>query len=206
MRRNWTPGLESLEARRVLAGGPYIHIHDSSQLAVVDASTGEVQKLGNLSANISDIAFSPQGRLFGITSERLFEINPVTAALTDLGAHGIPDANGLVFSGDGKLYVAARSQQRVFVISDVTQPQINTPINLSGLGATGSSNGDISFIGADLILASTNENLIRYRFDVDPNRPRVVADIALATTYLVWRPWITRSSSGSPTRRSCFLT
>jgi sugar lactone lactonase YvrE len=175
--------LETLENRFLLAGGPYIHIHDNGQLAVVDAATGEVQRIADLGQNIADIAFNGQGRLFGISADRLFEIDPVTGGTDELGTHGIDGANSLVFDTAGrKLYAMGRSLPFLYVIDDVTRPSQKTEVRLPGLDATVGANGDISFIGADLIVASADGRLLRYGFQLGPTRPGIIADRPLSRT------------------------
>lgn len=166
----------------MLASGPYLHFHDANQLGVVNAATGETYKIGNLSITLSDISFNRDGKLYGISAERLYEINPGTAALTDLGTHGISGANGMVFRSDGRLLVMARSSPKLYTISDVTRPAQSTSLTLPSLEATEGSNGDLSMLGADLIVAATNGSLMRYRFDVDPNRPRLISETPLSRT------------------------
>jgi hypothetical protein len=174
--------IEHLEARSLLAGGPFIHVHDNRQLAVVDVSTGEVQEFASLDEEIADIGFDSSARLFGVTSERLFEIHPATGELTDLGAHGVANANSMVFGNDGRLYVMGRDAPRLFVIADINRPDQRIQITLSGLDSDIGANGDISFLGSDLIVASADGRLLQYRFDVGPTRPRIVADRALSRT------------------------
>jgi hypothetical protein len=176
---------ESLEPRWALAGGPYLHIHDSSQLGVVDVNSGEVYKIGNLRSGnqtiaIADIGFNQQGQLYGVSADRLYRINPGTAILTDLGAHGIGNANGMVFGPSGQLYVMGRNTPNVYLISDVTRPAASTSILLPNLTSTQGCNGDLSFIGNDLVVAATNQALMRYRFDVSPTRPRLITQTDLA--------------------------
>ena len=59
---------------------------------------------------MTDIAFSPTGRLYGIDQNWLYEINPVTGALTTLGEHDIPGVTSLVFNPAGKLQAMGSTQ------------------------------------------------------------------------------------------------
>ncbi len=100
----------------IFVGGASTHVHagvilyindSNNNLGTVDVGTGTVTVIGNLgSETITDIAFSPTGNLFGISFTHLYQINPATAAVTQIGAHNIPNGNALVFGSDGTLYAA----------------------------------------------------------------------------------------------------
>jgi hypothetical protein len=92
---------EPLERKIVLAA--YLHVNDQDTLAVVNASTGDVQIIGELDESLTDIAFDKDGDLYGITLDgSLYEINPQTAE-TDFVKrldNSITDAKGLAFTDE----------------------------------------------------------------------------------------------------------
>ena len=178
--------MESLEDRRLLAVGPLIHTHNSSQLAVVDAGSGQMESIAPLAGYfqndgaMADIAFDPEGRLFGVTSSRLYEIHPVTGRLTHLGLHEVPNANAMVFDSDGRLLVMGRTNSEVFEITfDTEVRRVEIWATLSGIEAGDGANGDISILGPDLVVATTDNRLVFYRSDVNPGRPRIVKEYEL---------------------------
>ncbi|MEM1042529.1 MAG: SdrD B-like domain-containing protein [Bacteroidota bacterium] len=105
-----------------------VHRRDGSQedlLLEIDPATGKVVAdafgagadyvaVGTRSASprrndIDDLAVSPlDGRIFGVANgggaDRLVEIDPATGAVTDLGALGVRDMEGLSFDATGTLY------------------------------------------------------------------------------------------------------
>ena len=101
-----------------LSGGlaqasPLMYVNDSAnRLLTVDLSTGHAERLGTTDAQLTDIAFSPTGRLYGVTSTYVYEIDPADGSSTLLGPHGFggPGQAGgidsLTFTADGKLYAA----------------------------------------------------------------------------------------------------
>ena len=173
MRRMLHP--EKLEARCMLAAGPLLHTHNVDELAVVDASTGEIEVLSTMTGfspnddRMADIAFSPEGRLYGVTRDWLYEIHPVTAELTVIGEHGIANANALTFDRTGNLLAMNRSSADLFrlnLVGDTLQPTTRAAtLTLDdGVG----SNGDISFIGGDLVVANNRRSTVVFPFRCQP--------------------------------------
>ncbi len=180
--------VEGLEDRRLLATGPYLHVHNVDQLAVVDAANGTFDTVHRMTGfqdedrSMNDIAFSPTGRLYGVSRDWLYEIQPVTGELTPLGKHGIENVTSLVFRPDGSLQAMGRSQPNLYklTITDTTLESVVTLATLSDLNSTQGSNGDITYYLGDLLVATTDNRLIRYRFDISPDRPRVIQQIDLS--------------------------
>lgn len=86
----------------------YFLSDEENRLATVDVETGCVHVLGTIDALpiLTDITFTHDGRLLGISTDRLFEIFPdeVDAGVipTDfIGFHGVPGANALIDARDG---------------------------------------------------------------------------------------------------------
>ena len=69
---------------------PVLWIADESgQLARVDIASGAVRAPHNMGVRLSDIAFDPEGRLFGITYDaQLFRVDPGTGSATRVGELG----------------------------------------------------------------------------------------------------------------------
>lgn len=132
-----------------------LHIHDENgQLGTVDVATGDVVDIGDLGVQLTDIAFAPDGDLFGISVSTLFRVDPETAATTEVGTHGIAGANALVFDSDGRLFAAGVGGTELFEIDTATaESQV--------IGDTGfESAGDLAFNGGSLFLSSTQDTLV----------------------------------------------
>lgn len=137
------------------ANAAIMHVHDQfGTLGTVDTADGNVSIIGNLGVQMTDIAFDPNGNLYGVTFNSLYLIDPLTAATTYIGEHGISNGNALVFSNDGTLYGAGFSSTELYTIDVGTAAS-------SSLGDTGfSSGGDLAFVGNSLYLASTANALV----------------------------------------------
>ena len=147
--------LAVLAAMAVPAMASTMYVHDNQgTLATVETSTGAVSVIGNLGSTMTDIAFDPSGNLFGISFDDLYSIDPMTAASTLIGAHGVPSGNGLVFGADGTLYAAGSSSTSLFTLDIATGAG-------TSLGSMGySSEGDLAFVGSALYLSATSGDLV----------------------------------------------
>ena len=129
---------------------PLLWVGDSGgTLGTVDVATGNVNVVGAMGATMTDIAFDPNGNLYGISFSNLYSINKTTGAASLIGAHNITGGskNSLVFDAAGTLYAANNSLYT-----------LNTGTGASTLVGNGgspySSSGDLAFIGGDLFLSS----------------------------------------------------
>jgi hypothetical protein len=103
---------------------------------------------------MTDIAFAPDGRLFGMTFTGLYEIDPETAQATFIANHGVPGGNALVFQNDLVLLAAGSSSSSLY--------QVNLGGGSFALGDVGAlSAGDLAFYGQELYLSSLSNQLIR---------------------------------------------
>ena len=132
------------------ASPPVFYVIDDTQLALLDVAHQSVTIIGSTGTYLDDIAFDPNGNLFGISGNGLFTIDKTTGAATALGGPlGLVDTTSLVFSSAGTLYTANNS--------------LCTINPLSGVGATVGhggdgyqSSGDLAFFGDQLYLTSTH--------------------------------------------------
>lgn len=133
-----------------------IYVVDSGgRLATVDPLGGNVSLIGRMNVVMTDIAFHPDGELFGISFFDLYRIDEATAAITRVGRHGVPGGNSLVFSGDGTLYAAGSDSFNLFQIN----PSSGAASNLGSIGFRAA--GDLAFFGNSLLLASSDGALVK---------------------------------------------
>lgn len=134
---------------------PIMHVHDSSgNLGTVDVEDGGVDIIGSMGVVMTDIAFNPNGDLFGISFNALFSIDPLTAAATFIGFHHVPGGNALVFANDGTLYSAGFSSTSLYQID----PMTGVTSSLGNMGYA--SGGDLAFFDGSLYLASSSSQLV----------------------------------------------
>jgi hypothetical protein len=130
-----------------VSAAPILYIGDAfGNLGTVDVATGDVSVIGRMPAVMTDIAFDPNGNLYGITFTGLYSINRTTAAATFIGNTGI-SSNSLVFDSSGNLYTANNS---LYSINTTT----GSASRIGNGGAAYNSSGDLAFIGGELFLSS----------------------------------------------------
>ena len=99
----------------------------------------------------TDIAFDPNGNLFGIDFDNLYAINSTTAEISLIGPTFTSislSLNSLVFSSTGTLFAANGS---LYTLDPVTA--VSTLIGNGGDAYA--SAGDLAFLNGDLYLSST---------------------------------------------------
>ncbi len=129
-------------------------VDQSGVLGTVDVRSGTVSVIGDTGVVLIDIAFHPQGRLFGLTSDRFYEIDPSTGTVTDLGAHGLPQANALVARADGTLYAAGSGSTWLYTIDPNSARA--TPYRDTGYHAW----GDLAFLDGALFMTTWGNDLV----------------------------------------------
>lgn len=144
----------------VAPAAPILWVNDGNGvLGTVDVGSGEVDIVGNMGIGMTDIAFAPNGDLYGISATQLYSINSSTAAATPIGPTGISLGNALVFEMDGTLYGAGGGTSSLYQINPTTGA--GTAIGNVGYASA----GDLAFVGADLYMSSLSHELIRIDLD-----------------------------------------
>jgi len=149
------------------APGPKIFIADArGQLATVDSGNGAIAirgflKEGATTRVLDDIAFCPDGTLFGIrrnTPRALYAINPNSAppALTSRGLHNITELNALVCNADGVLFAHTAAFTRLYRLN-----KANGSAVLVGNTGSEKSDGDLSFHENGLFLTTLDNQLAK---------------------------------------------
>ncbi|MEA1868281.1 MAG: hypothetical protein U9N19_09330 [Thermodesulfobacteriota bacterium] len=134
---------------------PILYVNDSAgRLGTVDVYNGSVNVIGNMGVVMTDIAFDPNGNLFGLSFTHLYNIDSNTATVSQIGAHGIRSGNSLVFGTDGTLYAGGDLTTHLFEIN--TNTGVSTDIGNMGFYSA----GDLAFNHGDLFLSSKNNQLV----------------------------------------------
>jgi hypothetical protein len=130
--------------------GPTLWISDSEGvLGKVDAATGAVDVVGAMGIAMTDIAFAPNGQLYGTSPFDLYRIDTATAAPTLIGRLEGSVGNtitSLVFAPDGTLYGANNTLLTIDITTGVT--------TLLGNTGTSYNAGDLAFVDGQLYTAS----------------------------------------------------
>lgn len=150
---------EHLESRRLFST---LFASDANgNLGTIDTNQSPLDAtahvIGNMGVVMADIAFSPQGALYGVdNTSNLYRINPSTAQVTYIGPLGI-FVNSLAFSASGTLYAASDS---LWTVNTST----GSVTLIGGLGGFQSA-GDLVFDDTgSLFMTATSGDLVQ----VDP--------------------------------------
>ncbi len=137
-------------------GSPiYFWVNDASgNIGEVNIATGGVTMVGNAGVILTDIAFAPDGSLYGVTMTSLYSINTCTGKATLIGSlgNGISNANALAFSPGGTLYTA--DYNNLYTVNPATG--LANDVGPIGLGGSG---GDLAFLGGKLYLSTASNQL-----------------------------------------------
>lgn len=130
------------------------------ELGTINPETREMKVVGHTTSGdqnlaFTDIAFAPNGKLYGVTFTHLYVVDPTTGNSSLVGALGVNGANALEIDADGIAYMARYNSRQLYEIDLFTGAA-------SDLGYTGyESSGDLAFFDGELYLTSTTENLIK---------------------------------------------
>ena len=141
----------------------------SSIIGTLNEQSGTVDPLGKFAGiasvplGLNDIALSNDGKIFGITSNKLYKINPDSGSALEIGslnASGI-NMNALAFSPSNILYALGGSNLYTVDTSTGAATKIAT------LGSGFSSSGDLVFDATNnLFLATSNGSINDSLFSV----------------------------------------
>lgn len=135
---------------RAGAASVFVHTYEaSSQLYSIDPDSGATTLVGAMGVSfMTDLAFSPNSQLFGITFTSLYSVNRSTGAATPIGSLGVSNMVGLDFATDGKLYGVSQTSGEFYRIdpaSGAATLLFSTPFSYVG---------DVAYFGGSLFYAS----------------------------------------------------
>ena len=157
----------------------YLSLVDNS-LVKYNSSTCDTTFIGMTASNMFDIAVTPSGRIYGINSTDLYEIDTTDASITFI-ANLFPQAfgsNNLIALDDNYLLTAAGWE--LYKI-DVT----NGLKELIGIDAMlGGSSGDITLYKGYFYLSKVSNGLVRFSLNQDMTEIKEIETVGnMNTTY-----------------------
>lgn len=125
----------------------------ASELVVIDPASCEATIVGNTSTVLQDIAFTPNGRLWGVYGNSLYEIDPANASTTFVGTMTGLSTNSLVAWNNDTLIGDYYGWLWGVRVSDGYAWQIDS----IGIG----SSGDLTWFNGDLYMTTFAPDLAR---------------------------------------------
>lgn len=117
-------------------GGPAGPWH----IMYVSETTSDTAVFATTNQGISDVAITPDGRMFALTQRGLMSINPATGVVSQIGVFGSKGANALVADHLGRLFAASDSGE--FFEIDPATARART---IGYYGSGRDSSGDLAF-------------------------------------------------------------
>ncbi len=169
------PATRSLDVVRVLYG------HSSNQLYRIDLSGSQIRTIpvGAFGAQITDLAQTADGRLYGVSFSMLYGVDPQTGRAQQVGPLGVNTVNGLVAAGQRLL---ASSTDGFFFYVDTGTGQA-TRVGAFGQGI--GSSGDLCFGPGNQLFMTSPAGGVDQLVRVDPvtGAATVVGSTGLSAVY-----------------------
>ena len=155
------PGVPAPAAPNAVApakpvSGATVYLVDrSGNLGTLDLGTRAVHVIFNTHQHLTDIAFSPTGKLYAVSFQLLFQIDPVAKTIRPVGRLGVNGINALVFNAAGECFGASTDSTTLYRINVATG-------RATAIGSNGRfrSAGDLAFFQHQLLLTSTDQHLV----------------------------------------------
>lgn len=139
---------------------------------------------GTTSGNIGDIAFHPNGNLYGLVSNYFIEIDLATCTSTTLSNHST-GSNSLVADASGNLYAANDS---LYLVDEVT----GVFTALGELPCT--SGGDLAFHGGKLYMTCMSGDLLEVNIS-NPSSSIILGNLGTGSWYGLWTAYVDCNNS-----------
>lgn len=149
-----------------------------SQNMFIGTSSGELWKTNPATCNATligscptfvDIAFLPNGKLYGQTFSAIYEVDTLTAASTLIMT--VSSGNSLVGAPNGMLYAVSGTNLLEIDVVNGTSTSLGN--------VTCSSGGDLAFFNGELYLACSGNNLLKINM-TNPSASTVVGNMSIS--------------------------
>ncbi len=146
-----------------------------ARLLRIDRRTGAATVVGPTRiSGINDIAFTPDGALFGVTEDEFLRLNPLTGAAVVIGSLGFSSVTGLASDSSGRLYAGTFNAELLSV-----DPGSGKASLIGRMGSGMSVSGDLAFAPNGTLYAtirgSAGDQLARV--DVNTGRATIIGAV-----------------------------
>lgn len=153
-----TTAVPSAVTEAATPAAPLVYLCDrNGRLGTINLTTKAVRVIGNLYVTLTDIAFAPNGTLYGLSFTTFYRVDKTTGRASRIGSLGINGLNALAFSKSGKAIAASYRQTGFFTINLATGRATASGSNGGYLSA-----GDLTYSGNHLYFSTSNQLLIDY--------------------------------------------
>ncbi len=144
------------------SSGPLVYLcDDAGRLGTLNLKTKAVHVIGNIGVVLTDIAFAPNGALYGVSYTDFYKVSTKTGKATRIGSlgGGGGSMNALTFDKTGRAVAASASQTGFFLVDLATG-------HASFAGDDGGflSAGDFAYDGSHLYFSTSSGQLVDFDF------------------------------------------
>lgn len=151
-----------------MADEMFVSTYDG-KLFAIDSQTLTSRLIGTTPLVMTDIAFSSDGTLYGISSGALYSIDPDTALTTFVGWLGIVNANALEIDEAGNAFVASANNGALYSVNLAT----GDTATIGQYSTTLSSSGDLAFYNGSLYLAAYDGSILQ----INPETGEIIQSV-----------------------------
>jgi Ca2+-binding RTX toxin-like protein len=134
----------------------------------------DATRIGFMPAIMTDLALSQSGRLYGITFNGIYRIDPADGSADLVAGHNLPGANALYIAPNNVAYAASFLAGGVYKINLTT----GTSTRLALSETQYKSAGDITMLNGELVMATVDNKLVRIDADTGATLGEVTHGIA----------------------------
>lgn len=149
-------------------------VTSSRHLIAINPLNLSVREVGETSAMFSDIAFGPNGKLYGITFSGLYEIDPSNASTQYIGSLGVSGANALEVDSAGNAYLASANNGNLYSLDLST----GDTKKIGTYSDNAESEGDLSLFDGKLYLTTNNNCIVQ----IDPETGVEISSVLISVS------------------------
>ncbi len=147
-------------------------VTSTAKLIAINTQTLKAREIGNTGVVMTDVAFAPDGKLYGISFGTLYRIDPGTGAATTVGNLDISSANAFEIDKDGNAYIASSTDGGLYRV-DLDNGDTTLIGNYS---STSVSSGDLAFYDGKLYLTTANKKIL----SLDPATGKALSSVSIS--------------------------
>ncbi|MBB3976148.1 Ca2+-binding RTX toxin-like protein [Rhizobium azooxidifex] len=153
-----------------MANEVYI-VTSGAKLIAINTQTLKAREVGDTGVTMTDVAFAPDGKLYGISFGTLYRIDPRTAATTIVGSLDMYGANAFEIDKDGNAYIASSNDGGLYRV-DLKSGDTTL---IGKYSSSTVSSGDLAFYDGKLYLTTSNKKIL----SLDPETGKALSSVSI---------------------------
>ncbi|MCV3737202.1 PQQ-binding-like beta-propeller repeat protein [Rhizobium sp. TRM96647] len=147
-------------------------VTSASKLIAINTQTLKAREVGNTGATMTDVAFAPDGKLYAISFDTLYRLDPKTGATLEVHRLGIYSANAFEIGADGKAYIASSTDGGLYSVD----LKSGSTALIGNYSSSMASSGDLAFYDGKLYLTTSNKKIL----SLDPETGKALSTVSIS--------------------------